>query len=316
MGKFAFGRSAVPAPQVDSRRYFQAAVGSDGVLELMIYGDIVDAATISMLEAWGYSTDGFVSAIAVKKALDGSTGYSSIRVRINSPGGDAFEGMAIHSLLTSSGKPVIVQVDGIAASSASIIAMAGSQRIMGRSAMMMIHDAWAGCIGNSRDMQKMAEALDKIDESIAAAYFDRTGLKAEDIRSLMDEETWLSAQDCVEQGFATAIVEPPAEEERAAMAMARGFKVLARLKKLPQALRGQPPNPPTTSEPQNSEAECECRCEECVEGNCAKCSNPDCVDENCVDCPMQEQASAKITQMDMARARQRQRDRERALKQV
>jgi ATP-dependent protease ClpP protease subunit len=142
------------------RPQFNASVASDGALELMVCGDIVDQGTIASLESWGISTEGFVSALNVKKALDSDTTCSKVRVRINSPGGDAFEGMAIHSLLRACGKPIEVCVDGIAASSASIVAMAGDTRIMGRAAMMMIHNAWADCVGNKGDMTKMADTLD------------------------------------------------------------------------------------------------------------------------------------------------------------
>jgi ATP-dependent protease ClpP protease subunit len=196
---------------------FHASLGQDGALEILIYGDIVDSATISMMEAWGYPTDGFISSLNVKRAMDSANAYSRIRLRINSPGGDAFEGMAIHSLLSASGKPVDVFVDGIAASSASIIAMVGSTRTMGRVSMMMIHDAWSCCVGNKRDMAKMGDTLGKIDESIAAAYTARTGKSQADVMAMMDAETWLTSQDCVDQGFATGIVEQPAEEESAAM---------------------------------------------------------------------------------------------------
>lgn len=251
---------------------FHAELATDGALELLIYGDIVDASTLSYMEAWGYDTSGFVSALSVKKALDSAGAYSKVRMRINSPGGDAFEGMAIHSLLCGQGKPVEAYIDGIAASSASVIAMAASVRIMGRSAMMMIHDAWSGCIGNARDMRKMGDTLDKIDESIAAAYVDRTGLSLEEIQALMDEETWLSAQDCVEQKFATGIVEAPAAEAKA-MARARRFKALALLKHVPDKFKAA--------------AVCACDCENCVNGDCSDCTNPDCDDANCVDCPMQ-----------------------------
>lgn len=268
---------------------FRAALQADGTLELLIYGDIVDAATISMLEAWGYSTDGFVSALNVKKALDESGTFSKVRLRINSPGGDAFEGMAINSLLVAQGKPVETYVDGIAASAASIIAMAGATRIMGPSAMMMIHDAWSFCVGNSRDMRKMGDTLDKIDESIAAAYTSRTGMSLQAIQVLMDEETWLSAQDCVDQGFATGIVEPPAAEENASMAMARNFHALARLNRVPDKLKMRAPR---------AADQCACDCDNCQDGDCPNCTNVDCEDPNCTDCPMQAADKAKASNLE------------------
>lgn len=273
---------------------FRAALAGDGVLELLIYGDIVDAATISMLEAWGYSTDGFVSSLNVKRALDASPSCTRIRLRINSPGGDAFEGMAIHSLISATGKPVDVFVDGIAASSASIVAMCGSTRTMGRVSMMMIHDAWSGCVGNKFDMRKMGDTLDKIDETIAAAYTERTGKTLDEVKALMDSETWLTAQDCVDQGFATGIVAQPEEEEATAMAMARGFKVLAKLKQVPEVLQKKASN----------DNGCNCECSACGDGNCADCSNESCEDPECLDCPMQSDETENASNLSLIQARQ------------
>jgi len=253
---------------------FRAALADDGALELLVYGDIVDAATISMLEGWGYPTDGLVSSLNVKKALDDGGAYSKVRLRINSPGGDAFEGMAIHSLLVGCGKPVEAYIDGIAASSASIIAMAAETRIMGRTAMMIINNAWASCVGNKNDMTKMASTLDTIDGSIAEAYCDRTGLSPSKVKSLMDEESCFSAQDCVDNGLATAIAASPTDgDEIEAMAQARRFRMLGRLHNVPAHLRASD--------------KCECECDACKDGDCEGCTNADCDDQNCVDCPMQ-----------------------------
>jgi ATP-dependent protease ClpP protease subunit len=268
------------------RPQFNASVASDGALELMIYGDIVDQGTIANLESWGIATEGlFVSALNVKKALDSDTTCSKVRVRINSPGGDAFEGMAIHSLLRACGKTIEVCVDGIAASSASIVAMAGDTRIMGRAAMMMIHNAWAACVGNKADMSKMADTLDTIDDSIAGAYVDRTGLSLAKVKALMDAESWFSAADCVGNGLATAVVAAPAEDEVAAMALARGFRMQARFRHSPDAFLAA--------------ETCECDCENCKDGDCEDCTNADCEDPNCVDCPMQAGAGNEIERMSL-----------------
>lgn len=261
---------------------FQASITTDGALELLIYGEIVDGETMSMLEAWGLSTDGFVSSNGVKKALDNSGDYDKIRLRINSPGGDAFEGIAIHSLLTGQAKPVEAYIDGIAASSASIIAMGASKRIMGRSAMMMIHNAWAACVGNKAAMTKMAGTLDQIDASIAAAYADRTGQELDALKALMDEEMWMTAQECLDKGFATGIVDPPKQQSASAMAQARRFKMLAKLKNVPEQFRANV-----------DQEECQCDCEACASADCSNCSNRECEDANCKDCPMQASAANK-----------------------
>ena len=264
---------------------FKASISTDGALELLIYGDIVDASTISLYEAYGISTDGLNSALNVKKALDNGGTFSRVRLRINSKGGDAFEGMAIHSLLQACGKPVDAYIDGIAASSASIVATAAGTRVMGRTAMMMIHNAWTDCNGNKNDMTKMAGTLNAIDESIAAAYVDCTKLSLDKVKSLMDDETWFSAQDCIDNGLATAIVALPAKEEVSAMAMAKAFLAKANLRNVPERfqLAGVALAPPAV---RNADA-CQCDCDNCTSGNCDECTNPDCTDENCTDCPMQ-----------------------------
>lgn len=285
------------APPAASKPQFKASLSTDGALELLIYGDIVDSATISMLEGWGYPTDGLISSLSVKKALDSGGAYSKVRLRINSPGGDAFEGMAIHSLLQACGKPVEAYVDGIAASSASIIAMSADTRVMGRTAMMMIHNAWACCCGNKADMTKMADTLDRIDESIAAAYVDRTKLTLAQVKALMDAESWFSAQDCIDNGLATAIVAAPEKEEAAATA--KTFRVLAKLKNTPERFRAEaaaPIAPPAAAEtkPVRNADSCQCDCANCGEGNCSDCTNAECDDANCKDCPMQAASNSTL----------------------
>src|SRR5690625_2640779 len=102
---------------------------------------------------------------------------------------------------------VTVYVDGLAASVASVIAMAGDEVIMPANAMMMIHDPWTWGAGNAKQFRKLADDLDKIGESIVAAYEGKTGLSSEEITSIMDAETWLTASEAVEMGFADTIEE-------------------------------------------------------------------------------------------------------------
>lgn len=130
----------------------------------------------------------------------------NISLRINSPGGSVFEGMAIYNLLKSHPANVDVYVDGIAASIASVIAMAGDRIIMPENTMMMIHDPAGVVMGTSVDMRKMAEALDKIKESIKSSY-KRTALTDKEIDNLMTDETWLTAKDCQEKGFCDEVIE-------------------------------------------------------------------------------------------------------------
>jgi ATP-dependent protease ClpP protease subunit len=239
---------------------FRAALQSDGTLELLVYEDIG--------ENWW--SGGGVTAKTVKQQLDQAGPYSRLAVRINSPGGDAFEGIAIHNLLRAQGKPIDVFVDGIAASAASVIAMAGDTRTMGTGAMMMIHNAWTVCQGYADDMRKMADVLDGVSGAVAETYIKRAGLSEKDAHALMDAESWLSAEDCVANGLATAVAEDD-ENDDAAMALARSFKSLARLKKLPEKLRADADG----GDP------CQCYCAPCQDDRCNECECRGCDAENC-----------------------------------
>jgi len=131
-----------------------------------------------------------------------------INVHINSPGGSVFEGNAIYNLLRQHKARVSVYVDGIAASIASVIAMAGDEIIMAENSMMMIHDPIGSASGGSEEMRKMADVMDKIKDTIIAAYTRKTKKDAAELSQLMEAETWMSALDAVALGFADAIAEP------------------------------------------------------------------------------------------------------------
>jgi HK97 family phage prohead protease len=194
----------------------------------------------------GFWSDG-ITAKSVKSEIDSNPNAKSIRISLNSPGGDAIEGCAIHSVLrdwanSQPDRSVNVKVDGIAASAASVIAMAGDTVTMGIGSMMMVHQAWSRCTGYADDMRKNADVLDCISQSIAQVYSSKTGMAAESCLALMADETWMTAGDCVDKGFADDIAEETPDEletEDQAMAMARGFKLLASMKKVPEQLRPQ-----------------------------------------------------------------------------
>jgi ATP-dependent protease ClpP protease subunit len=133
----------------------------------------------------------------------------NLRVRINSPGGSVFEGIAIANALRSHPANVTVQVDGIAASIASVIAMAGDRIEMAPNTMLMIHDASGVCMGNAVDMQEMADLLDLISDNIADAYASRAGGTRDEWRALMRAETWYLPEDAVKAGLADEAVTTP-----------------------------------------------------------------------------------------------------------
>lgn len=129
----------------------------------------------------------------------------TITVRMNTPGGDVFDGLAIYNSLKAHGAAIHVKVDGLAASIGSIIAMAGSTITMGESAFLMIHNPWALVIGNANDMRDMADTLDKIGGSLAGVYATRPKVSKEKAQAFMDAETWFTAEEAVAAGFADAI---------------------------------------------------------------------------------------------------------------
>ena len=176
---------------------FQANAKDQGVGELMLYGDISD------ISWWGDE----VTPKQFKEDLDALGDITELRIYINSGGGDVFAGQAIHSMLKRHSATKIVYIDGLAASIASVIAMAGDKIIMPTNAMMMIHNCWTIALGNADEMRKIADDLDKIDESIIAAYVAKTGLEEADIVELMEDETWMTAQDAIDYGFADEIEE-------------------------------------------------------------------------------------------------------------
>lgn len=196
------------------------AAKKDSVLELYMYDDI----------GASWFSEGITSA-GVTAALK-STEYDSILVRINSPGGDAFEGISIYNILAGQGKPVNVIIDGLAASAASVIAMAGTTRTMNKGAMLMVHNAWSMVAGEAKDLRKHADVLDKLSGSIADIYSSVSGSK--DAIGLMDAETWMTAGEAVAMGFATA--EGSAASDTA-LNLARSFKSLASMKHLPETMK-------------------------------------------------------------------------------
>ena len=142
-----------------------------------------------------------VTAASVKDQLKAAAG-APVRVVLNSPGGDAFEGIAIYNLLREHAGEVTTHVIGLAASAASIVAMAGDNIEMAPGSQMMIHSSWGMVIGNRQDMLAIAEMLDKIDTSVAELYASRSGKKPADVLAMMEKETWMTAKEAVAEGFA------------------------------------------------------------------------------------------------------------------
>lgn len=185
-----------------------------------------DDATISIYDSIGENWEGTgVTAKRISAALR-SIGVRDLTVNVNSPGGDFFEGVAIYNLLREHKAKVSVRVMGVAASAASVIAMSGDEILMGDGAFLMIHNAWAVAIGNRHDMTATASILEPFDAAMAKVYSQRAGITQAEAATMMDKETWIGADDAVELGFASGLIDSAeisrgasASGERRAMAM-------------------------------------------------------------------------------------------------
>jgi ATP-dependent protease ClpP protease subunit len=185
-------RTAEPAAA--ARPWYRFANAGDVEAELFIFDEI------------GYdwwSDAGVVASDFVRELAD--LRATSLTVHINSPGGDVFDGIAIANALRDHQASVHVIVDALAASIASVIALAGDTITMNRNSEMMIHDVSGGAYGNAADMTEMAALLDKVSNNIAAAYADRAGGGVKKWRDLMRAETWFDAQETVDVGLADKV---------------------------------------------------------------------------------------------------------------
>jgi ATP-dependent Clp endopeptidase proteolytic subunit ClpP len=178
-------------------RWYEIKNSSAANVEISVYDEI---------GYWGVSAADFVNDL-------NSVSAKNITLRINSPGGDVQDGLAMLNALRQHPANIHVIVDGWAASAASFIAMAGDRVSMAPNAMLMIHDAAGMCMGNAQDMQEMADLLDKHSDNIASVYQRRAGGTVEDWREAMRAETWYSDQEAVDAGLADEILGEDVEEE-------------------------------------------------------------------------------------------------------
>lgn len=133
-------------------------------------------------------------------------GDGPITIWVNSPGGDCTAASQIYSMLMDYKNDVTVKIDGIAASAASVVAMAGTKVLMSPTAMMMIHNPATGAFGDHVDMEKAIKMLDEVKESIINAYEIKTGLSHAQLSHMMDDETWMNAKKAIELGFADGML--------------------------------------------------------------------------------------------------------------
>lgn len=166
-----------------------------------------DDATITMYDSIG--SDGWTEGVTAKRVAESlrAIGPRDVTVSINSPGGDFFEGIAIYNLLREHPHKVTVKVVGLAASAASVIAMAGDEIQVAKTGFLMIHNAWAVVIGNRHDLAEASGVLEEFDGAMAELYSEVAGISKKDAATMMDAETWMSGQAAVDSGFATSLLD-------------------------------------------------------------------------------------------------------------
>lgn len=212
-------RSDLPKLQVPSLRARAGFEIPDSILArwqpgIQAKDDKESDNTISMYDPIGESFFGDgVTAKRVSAALR-SIGKRDVIVNLNSPGGDVFEGIAIYNLLREHPGAVTVRVLGLAASAASVIAMAGDSVEISRAGFLMMHNVWMAAIGNRNDMRDAADLLEPIDRALAELYAAKSGMDTAQVAALMDKETWIGGNEAIEQGFADSLLPADQVEEK------------------------------------------------------------------------------------------------------
>lgn len=216
--------SITPTNKPGESWYSLQAAAQRGAVDVMLYDEI---------GAWGISARQFARELAAAGDV------SQINLHIHSPGGDVHEGNAMYNILVGHSARVVVYIDGLAASMASVIAMAGDEINMPANALMMIHKPWGGQVGDAEDMREYAELLDKVEATLIQAYVRKTGKSVEEIQGMLKAETWMDGNEAVAAGFADKVLEP--------------FKAAAQLNsKRMQEFTNMPPSAQTLFGPRNT----------------------------------------------------------------
>jgi Protease subunit of ATP-dependent Clp proteases len=227
------------------KKWFEIKNKAEGEpLEVLIHDEI---------GRWNYRAVDFINAV---KAAD--DGVSQIVIGINSYGGEVFDGLAIYNFLRRLGDRVTARIDGIAASIASVIAVGAYKVVMPKNAMMFIHNPWGVAIGNSEDLRKTAETFDKITDSIVSCYTAKAPNIDEDgLRDMLNEETWLSAEEAQMHGLADEIIDAvsisASVEAIEAMSRLKGFPGIEVRAELPDSEASDPAD--ELEDPEESEDE-------------------------------------------------------------
>ena len=190
--------------------------------ELFMYGTIRQT-------YWWDDESNYISANAIRKSLNELKG-KDIRVHINSPGGDVFESIAICNLLKQHDGEIHIIIDSMAGSGASLIATAGKTVKMFANSMQMIHNAWTIACGNAMQLRKEADDLEKIDSAVKASYMSRFVGTEEELTQLLDDESYLTADECLAFGLCSEIIENEQENKEQASIKQSLFKKYNKVK--------------------------------------------------------------------------------------
>jgi ATP-dependent protease ClpP protease subunit len=188
-----------------TQKFYALEKSDDGTATIHLYDEI---------GGWGQGSKDFLADLARLKG-------QHIHLRINSPGGSVVEGTAIYNALRRHEGGLTVHIDALAASMASVIAMAGVPTYIADNALLMIHNPWTMSVGDSDQLRKEADLLDKLKSTLVNAYKRKSGMEEEEIADMMDKETWLDAVEAVALGFADAIEEGVAAAATATPAQLR-----------------------------------------------------------------------------------------------
>lgn len=186
-------RASISPTNKPEESWYSISAAVRGVAEVMLYDDI---------GAWGISARQFARDLAALGDV------SQINLRIHSGGGDVMDGTAMYNILRGHSARVAVYIDGMAASMASVVAMAGDVIYMPANSMMMIHKPWGGQVGDADDMREYADLLDKVEGTLIQAYARKSGKSVDEIAALLKVTTWMDGNEAVAAGFADQVIEP------------------------------------------------------------------------------------------------------------
>jgi len=199
------------------RNKYYALESNGKEVDIYIFGDIT---------SWEWFENDVSSYTLSKELQELDKDIEFINVHINSYGGEVAEGLAIYNMLRNHKAKVRTYCDGFACSIASVIFMAGDERIMNAASLLMVHNAWMRTAGNAAQLRKDADDLDKITQASIEAYKSRVNISEDEIKELLDNETWILPSEALEMGFATSIVGEAINDKAAASARKALFNLV------------------------------------------------------------------------------------------